>query len=213
MAPPVFPRAGPLTPEEVPMRYPMLIVSLLVIAVSASANPPDHKADAPAAKTSTTTVTKVQSTTAPLNNVVRTAADGTRTALCCCGHEFTVTAKSPTYEHGGTTFYMCGDACKASAMAASPADAAKSLAEWRTKFDAEMLATNAKTADGKTTAVCGCGKSFTVTDSSPVVTENGVRMYCCSPACHDHFMKMSADQRLAEETKIAKANQPAKAKM
>jgi hypothetical protein len=194
------------------MRHAMLFVSLLVIAVTASASPPDHKLDPAATHAAVKAMTRGPQAAVPLNNVIRTSPDNTRTALCRCGKEFTVTDKSPTYESGGTTFYLCSDACKSAAMATKPAEAMQSLATWRTKFATEKLASNVKTEAGKRTAVCGCGKTFTVTDSSPVIVENGVRMYCCSDACHDQFVKMSASQRMGTEMKVARGDVPTPAK-
>ena len=150
---------------------------------------------------------------APLNNVVRLAADGTRTALCCCGSEFTVTDQTPTMDHNGTTFFMCSAGCKEASASATPQATAKTMAAWKAKFAKENLATNAVTEKGVTTAICGCGKSFTVSAKTPVVTENGVKMYCCSPACHDKVAGMSTGDRMAMESKIAGAVAPAQAGM
>jgi hypothetical protein len=196
------------------MRTFLLVTALVAASATATASPygkPDVKTTRSASVTADASGEQVA--TAPLNNVVRVAADGKRTALCCCGHEFAVTDKSPTMSHDGTSFFMCGEACKAAALAATPQEAAKTMAEWRAKFDKAPLATNAVSAGGKTTAVCGCGAAFTVTDRSPVIVENGVKLYCCGDACHEHLLKMSAGDRMALETKSAGAGRQAAAGM
>lgn len=48
--------------------------------------------------------------------------------------------------------------------------------------------------DGKQTALCGCGKEFEVTASSPVMDANGMVFYCCGPECHEHAMKSTPEE-------------------
>lgn len=196
------------------MRTFLIVLALVATGATATASP-YGKTDANTPRTAAVTTSAHMSHAAvvPLNNVVRVAADGQRTALCCCGKEFTVSDSSPTMIHDGTTFFMCSDACKAAAVAATPQEAAKTMSEWHAKYAKESLATNAVARDGKTTAVCGCGKTFTVTEQSPAVEENGTRLYCCSEACHEHLMKMSAAERMAVETRTAGQAKPAAAGM
>jgi len=197
------------------MRTFLLVTALVAASATATASPygkSEPKSPHPASATTATTHAERTGST-PLNNVVRVADDGKRTALCCCGHEFTVTDKSPTMSHDGTTFFMCGDACKAAAVAATPQESAKTLADWRAKFDQEPLPTNAVAKGGRTTAVCGCGKVFTVTEQSPVIVENGARLYCCGEACHEHLLKLPAAERMALETRTAGEGRPAAAGM
>lgn len=138
----------------------------------------------------------------PLNNVVKTDKDGKQTALCCCGHEFTVTETAPTYTRGGTTFYMCGEGCREAVMKESQAESEKTYAEWETKYSAATLWSNVITRDGKPMAKCGCGAEFTVKETTPVVLENGMKLYCCGDGCHEHFLKMSSTERLQAERKL-----------
>jgi hypothetical protein len=192
-----------------------LLVAALVAASATATAAPYGKTDAKASVPASVVVTPhaEHAASAPLNNVVRIGADGKRTALCCCGHEFTVSDKSPSLTHDGTSFAMCGEACKEAASAASPKETAMTMAAWRAKFDKTPFATNAVSAGGKTTAFCGCGEVFAVTDRSPVIVENGVKLYCCGEACHEHLLKMSASERLALETKSAGEGRPAAAGM
>ena len=192
-----------------------LLVTALVAASATATAAPYGKTDAksPSSASVATTTHSEHVAIVPLNNVVRVGADGKRTALCCCGHEFAVSDKSPTMPHDGTSFYMCGEACKAAAVAATPQETAKTMTAWRAKFDKAPFATNAVSAGGKMTAVCGCGEVFAVTDQSPVIVENGVKLYCCGEACHEHLLKMSASERMALETKSASEGKPAAAGM
>jgi hypothetical protein len=139
-----------------------------------------------------------------LNNIIKMDAAGARTALCCCGAEFTVTDNSPTIDHGGTTFYLCGDGCKQMADKATAAENAKTMKAWHKKFRAVKLVTNSYQQDGKEMATCLCGKTLTVTRSTPYVTENGVKMYLCSDACSSALHGMSADARMAKELDVIK---------
>ena len=148
----------------------------------------------------------------PLNNVVKMDMEGKRTALCCCGAEFTVTATAPTVEDAGTTYYMCGDGCREMYMKSSKEEQTKTHADWRVKYDQVSLATNTWMADDKKMAKCGCGAEFTVTETSPIVMENGMKSYCCGAGCHEHFMKMSANDRMSAELGMLKGDVKAEMK-
>ena len=151
-----------------------------------------------------------QSAATPLNNVVKMDADGHRTALCCCRAEFTVTDKAPIMDHAGTTFYMCGEGCKEMAMKATPEQTAVTMADWHEKYATFALPTNTFVKDGRLWAKCACGKEFELTDQSLAVIENGHASYCCSKACHEGFVKLSAAERLQREMAILEANSEVK---
>ncbi len=148
----------------------------------------------------------MQSAATPLNNVVKMDADGHRKALCCCRAEFTVTDNAPTMDHAGTTFYMCGEGCKEMAMKATREQTAVMIADWHEKYATYPVPTNTFVSDGKLWAKCGCGKEFELKDQSLAIIENGHASYCCSEACHEGFMKLSAAERLQKEMAILKAN-------
>jgi hypothetical protein len=141
----------------------------------------------------------------PLNNVIKMDATGKRTALCCCGAEFTVTDNAPTLDHDRTLFYMCGEGCKEMALKATPEENAKTMVAWHKKYDVLKMADNTYIQDGKTMATCVCGRKFAVTDLTPYVTENGVKLYLCSEDCNEHIRSAAADQRMAAEMKVVKA--------
>lgn len=143
----------------------------------------------------------------PLNNVIKMDADGKRTALCCCGAEFTVTSNAPTVERPPTTFYMCGEGCKEMTLKASKEEEAKTMAAWNAKYSTYTLASNTKTW-----AKCGCGKEFDVTPTSLVVSENGMKIYCCSEACHTAFKLKSADDRQSAQLSALKSSMKAEQK-
>jgi hypothetical protein len=134
-----------------------------------------------------------------LNNVVKMDAAGSRTALCCCGAEFTVTANAPTMTHGGTLFYLCGDGCKQTAEKATPAEGAKVMKAWHKKYTGYKLPDNTTMKDGRKMATCLCGKTFAVTSSSHFIIENGIKTYLCSEACNTALHGTSAEDRLAKE--------------
>lgn len=138
----------------------------------------------------------------PLNNVVKMDQAGKRTALCCCGYEFTVTDNAPVFARGGTNFYMCGEGCKEVAAKESQEESEKTYAAWEKKYSAATLWNNLMTRDGKQMAKCGCGAEFTVKETTPVVLENGMKMYCCGDGCHEHFLKMAEAERLQAEQKF-----------
>ncbi len=150
----------------------------------------------------------------PLNNVIRLDRDGTRTALCCCGAEFKVSDKTTSLPREGTTFFMCTQACRDASAKETPAQAQRTLATWREKYAGVKLASNLAVKDGQQTALCGCGKSFVVAKDTPVLEENGVRLYCCGEECHQALLRMTPETRLAKEMKAAtQVPEPAKAQM
>lgn len=136
-----------------------------------------------------------------LNNVIKVTG-GEKTALCVCGMEVKVTDKTPTFEHRGMTIYTCSEGCKEKLAKATPDEMRKLMGPFHEKLRAVKYATNEVEKGGKKVATCACGKTFDVTDQSPSITENGVRMYCCSAACEEHLMKMPAAERAAAEAKV-----------
>lgn len=63
-----------------------------------------------------------------------------------------------------------------------PADQAAKTAAATTAAKAEEAQKMAVAANF--IAVCGCGKAFTPTASTPYVTQGGKQYTCCSEACH-----------------------------
>jgi YHS domain-containing protein len=139
-----------------------------------------------------------------LNNVVKMDAQGSRTALCCCGAEVTVADDTPTLDRNGTHFYFCGQGCRDAAEKASKAESAKTMKSWRKKFSAYKLASNAYQKDGKELATCLCGKTVEVTKSTPSISENGVTLYLCSTACKTALHGASPEDRLGKEMAMLK---------
>lgn len=152
----------------------------------------------------------------PMNNVCMMSADGKRTAMCGCGKEFAVDAKSPMMNDGGMTMYCCSQECHDHAMKMTGEEKAKGMETWAAAFmkKAETMPTNTTMKGEKKMAMCGCGTEFAVTDKSPMMCENGVHMYCCSEKCHEMMSKMSAEDRMSAQMKIIKPikAQPAETK-
>jgi YHS domain-containing protein len=144
-----------------------------------------------------------------LNNVVKMDAASKRSALCCCGYEFTVTDKAPTMDHEGTSFFMCGEGCKEMAMKASKEENAKTMKDWHKKYDANKLTDNSFLKESKTMATCLCGKTVEVNAKTPKIMENGVTLYLCSDACNTQLHEMSANDRMDAEKKFLASKEPA----
>jgi hypothetical protein len=161
----------------------------------------DYSSSTPKAEAKTVSKT---AHTPPLNNVIRMDADGNRTALCCCGAEFKVTENAPIMDHDGTHFYMCGDGCKQMAMKATKTENAKTMKAWKEKYRTITLKDNTFVRDGNTWANCPCGKEFEVTKTTPMVRENGVKLYCHNQDCYDQVVAMSQDNRLQKEMALVK---------
>jgi hypothetical protein len=178
-----------------------LMMSLLAVAVLCCWS---FAHDGQGAEATTASMEKPAATSMmqPMNNVVKMEKDGKRTALCCCGHEFTVTENAPSMEHSGTLFYMCGEGCKEVAMKATAEENAKTMAAWHEKYDVMTLMSNTHEKDGKQMATCACGAEFTVSETSPRITENGVTMYLCGEGCKEMFTKKTADERMGAEMKV-----------
>lgn len=131
-----------------------------------------------------------------LNNVVGVDADGNKTALCGCGMEFTVTDNSPSITADGMTVYACSEECASKLSGMDDRKRAGKIGELKTACEMHKnLATNAAMMDGKLMADCPCGKHFEVTDHSPYVVENGVKMYVCGNACVAGFSTADKDKR------------------
>ena len=182
------------------MRWILVAVMACLMACGA-ANAGDKQAVKTGDASGVVAVTHVHK---PLNNVVKMDAAGKRTALCCCGYEFTVTDNAPTLDHDGILFYMCGEGCKEMAMKATPDESAKTMEAWWKKYDGVKLADNTYAKDGKTMATCACGANFTVTDKTPYLAENGLKLYLCGEGCAEHFRAMTATERLTPERKFVK---------
>jgi CDGSH-type Zn-finger protein len=176
-------------------------------------------ADTPAMKADEKTPMKAEKMmmkTMPMNNVYMMKEDGSRMAMCGCGKEFAVDAKSPMMMNGAMSMYCCSQECHDHAAKMSKEEMATGMETWMANFMPKMDAMPTNTmmkADAKM-AMCGCGKEFAVTDKSMMICENGVNMYCCSEACHAMMMKMSAEDRMAAQMKIVKPMkaQPAESK-
>lgn len=136
-----------------------------------------------------------------LNNITKVTG-AAKTALCVCGMEVKVTDKTPVFEHRGMTIYTCSEGCRDKLAKATPDEMRPIMGPFHEKFRAVKYATNEVEKGGKNVATCACGMTFDVTEQSPSITENGVRMFCCSPGCAEHLLKMPAAERAAAEAKV-----------
>lgn len=139
----------------------------------------------------------------PLNNVVKIDDEGKRTALCGCGMEINVDDKTVFYKDDKLTFWACGDNCKNMMANATDEERTMMMGAWHTKFAAYELADNTFMKDDVLMAKCACGAEIVVDDKTLKVVENGMKVYCCGPGCHDMFTAMNDDKRLEVEIKAA----------
>jgi hypothetical protein len=144
------------------------------------------------------------SATKTLNNVVKMDAAGTRTALCLCGKEFTVTDKSPNFDQRGTHYYLCSDECKGKTGSATKEELTKMVGDWKNSSKAYKTPENTVKKDGKKWATCACGKEFEVGASSEFIKENGVKMYLCSDDCMKAMTGMGEQERMTKELALLK---------
>lgn len=132
----------------------------------------------------------------PLNNVYA-VKDEHKTALCCCGKEFEVTAETASTNIHGLTMYSCGPECATKMKSASAEEMIKAITEWEKSFGAKEMATNVMMQDGKKMATCACGGTFEVGTKTPCVVENGMKLNACCDGCAEHVMKASSEERSA----------------
>ncbi len=138
----------------------------------------------------------------PINNISNVEADKSLIAVCVCGTKFKVTDKALSIKNGETLLYCCSKECHEKALTMSETEKKAALENWSTSFSALKFATNVSAKDGKNMAVCGCGKTFECTEKSPVLWENGMKVCCCSDACHASMLKMSEADRLSATLKL-----------
>jgi hypothetical protein len=143
----------------------------------------------------------------PLNNVFKMDASGVRTARCMCGKEFQVSNDSPVIKRGDGEYYCCSKGCHDMYESANKGARDKMFKESWSSYPMTGMATNAVMKDGKQMATCLCGKEVTVTDKTPNVTENGVKMYVCSDACKTALHGMAANDRLSKELAVVKSKE------
>lgn len=129
-----------------------------------------------------------------LNNVYA-VKDEHKTAMCCCGKEFEVTAETASMNIHGLTMYSCGPECASKMKNASAEEMIKAIMAWEKSFAGKEMASNCRMQDGKKMATCACGSVFEVGAKTPCVVENGVKLNTCCEGCAEHVMKASPEER------------------
>lgn len=109
-------------------------------------------------------------------------------AVCGCGKVFTPGENTKQITVDGKTFACCSEACHEKAsqnpeMAAKMAQANLAKLTDKSRVDLSVGNVVAVTDEG-TRAVCGCGKHFTVGESTPFLKVDGDSYACCGEACH-----------------------------
>ena len=130
-------------------------------------------------------------------------------AVCGCGMVFTPSADTKYIEVNGKSYACCTEGChkmasKDPAGAAKMADAA--MHAMMDKASMKVAVANAMSVDEKGThMLCGCGKEFTM-DNTTMFLKAGDKSYaCCTKACHEMASKdPAASAKMFEEQKAKK---------
>jgi len=115
-------------------------------------------------------------------------------AVCACGKIFVPDASTEYITSGGQQYACCTHACHEMAMK-DPVASAK-MAEVQTQQLIGQL-THLKLGVGNviavtekgTKAVCGCGKQFTIDETTEYLSYDGKSYACCSHGCHEMAAK------------------------
>jgi heterodisulfide reductase subunit B len=133
-------------------------------------------------------------------------------AVCGCGKVFTPDANTKYFEQGGKSYACCTDACHQ--MASKDPAAAAAMSEKLTAAKMNQL-THTKMAVANVTAVtekgtkamCGCGKAFTIDETTEYLKVDGESYACCTHACHEMASKDPAGSAKMAREQMAKAGE------
>jgi YHS domain-containing protein len=137
-------------------------------------------------------------------NIIKTAADGGKVAVCACGMEFTVTDDSPSIVQENKRYFVCSDQC-AEKINADPAKFIPVLEQKVAEVKkAQNISGNIMSVDaeGNRIAMCSCGAEMKVTDASVSKEHDGEAFYFCCDHCAAGFEKDAAGQMKAIQEKI-----------
>ncbi len=114
-------------------------------------------------------------------------------AVCGCGNVFTPDDNTKHVSADGKTYACCSESCYKMASenpekVAKMADANLAKLTEKTRVDMSVGNVLAVTDEG-TKAVCGCGKHFTVGESTPFLKVDGKSYACCGEGCHKMAQK------------------------
>lgn len=142
-----------------------------------------------------------------MNNVYAVKEEQ-KTALCGCGKEFEVTAKTASIDIHGLTMYACGPECESKLKNASAEEMIQVLMTLEKEFAAKEMMTNCTLKDGKKMATCACGGVFEVGAKTPCVMENGMKLSACCEGCAEHVIKASPEERASMMKKAMYTSEP-----
>ena len=156
-------------------------VLLLALSVAALASPPP-KAEKPAANT---------------------------LAVCGCGMVFVPDEKTEYVSFGGKQYACCTHECHEMAMK-DPAACAK-MSEQNTAQTVNQLthlnlgvANVVAVTEKGTKALCGCGKKFTIDETTEYLQYGGKSYACCTHQCHEMAAKDPAASAKSFEEQLQK---------
>ena len=156
-------------------------VLLLALTVAALASPPS-KAEMPAANT---------------------------LAVCGCGMVFVPNEKTEYVSYGGKQYACCTHQCHEMAMK-DPAACAK-MSEQNTAQTVNQLshlnlgvANVIAVTEKGTKALCGCGKKFTINETTEYLSYGGKSYACCTHQCHEMAAKDPATSAKSFEEQLQK---------
>jgi YHS domain-containing protein len=130
-------------------------------------------------------------------------------AVCGCGMVFTPSASTKYIEYEGHKYACCTDACHEMA-AKDPAAAAKmshaSMEKFMNLNHMKMTVANVMSVtETGTQAMCGCGKKFTIDNTTEYLKVDGENYACCTHACHELASKDPAACATAAKANMKKA--------
>jgi YHS domain-containing protein len=130
-------------------------------------------------------------------------------AVCGCGKVFVPNEKTEYISFGGKQYACCTHECHEMA-AKDPAAAAKmseqAMADRMHQLEHLNLAVANIIAvtDKGTKALCGCGKRFTIDETTVYLSYGGKSYACCSHACHEMAAKDPAAAAKSVEEQLQK---------
>lgn len=130
-------------------------------------------------------------------------------AVCGCGKVFVSDEKTEYVSYGGKQYACCTPQCHEMAMK-DPATCAKmseqAMADRMQQLEHLNLAVAnvvAVTEKG-TKAFCGCGKKFTIDETTEFLQYEGKSYACCSHACHEMAAKDPAASAKSFQEQLVK---------
>lgn len=115
-------------------------------------------------------------------------------AVCGCGKVFVPNSRTEFISYGGKQYACCTHECHEMA-AKDPAAAAKMSDQMTAQTMSQLSHLNLGVAnviavtEKGTKALCGCGKKFTIDETTEYLSYGGKSYACCTHQCHEMAAK------------------------